>query len=346
MRNRKTVCAVLALILLLGVALLPSCAGGKTDPTPTGSGAVTDVPTSAPTSGQTPTPSAPKTEVDLILFMGDLNMAGRGDKNDDIAVSEGHAYEFRAVSDPTKLYPLTADFGAAENLEDGIDDGENKTGSLVPSFCEAYYAQTGVPVVAVSASVGGVDIAGWRSGNGILEDAVNRLEAAKAFLAASETHSVRHIFAVWSHGETDAAKNVTAEDYQSGVRTVVRTLTRRGVEKCFLIACGSRTDAAAGVQTIRAAQEALCGGMAEIVPVSTAFSAIPDELIAPDRYTQAGYRRVGANAGENAGRWVLSPDGYEMLVVKPPVEERDDFDGDGIDLPEDSFRRLAARARA
>ena len=66
----------------------------------------------------------------------------------------------------------------------------------------------------------------------------------------------------------------------------------------------------------------------------------------PDRYTQAGYRRVGANAGENAGRWVLSPDGYEMLVIKPPVEERDDFDGDGIDLPEDSFRRLAARARA
>lgn len=127
---------------------------------------------------------------------------------------------------------------------------------------------------------------------------------------------------------------------------MVRTLTRRGVEKCFLISCGFRTDAAAGVQTIRAAQEALCGGMAEIVPVSTAFSAIPDELIAPDHYTQAGYRRVGANAGENAGRWVLSPDGYEMLVIKPPVEERDDFDGDGIDLPEDSFRRLAARARA
>lgn len=346
MRNRKTVCAVLALILLLGVALLPSCAGGKTDPIPTGSSALTGAPTSAPTSGQTPPPSAPKTEVDLMLFMGDLNMAGRGDKNDDITVSEGHAYEFRAVSDPTKLYPLTADFGAAENCEDGIDDGENKTGSLVPSFCEAYYAQTGVPVVAVSASVGGVDIAGWRSGNGILEDAVNRLEAAKAFLAASETHSVRHIFAVWSHGETDAAENVTAEDYQSGLRTVVRTLTRRGVEKCFLISCGSRTDAAAGVQTIRAAQEALCSGMAEIVPVSTAFSAIPDELIAPDHYTQAGYRRVGANAGENAGRWVLSPDGYEMLVIKPPVEERDDFDGDGIDLPEDSFRRLAARARA
>lgn len=91
MRNRKTVCAVLALILLLGVALLPSCAGGKTDPIPTGSSALTGAPTSAPTSGQTPPPSAPKTEVDLMLFMGDLNMAGRGDKNDDITVSEGHA---------------------------------------------------------------------------------------------------------------------------------------------------------------------------------------------------------------------------------------------------------------
>lgn len=346
MRNRKTVCALLALVLLLSVALLPSCAGEKSDPTPTGTNPVTDAPTSAPTAEPTPTPSAPKTEVDLMLFMGDLNMAGRGDKTADITVPEGHAYEFRAVSDPTKLYPLTADFGAAENREGGIDDGENKTGSLVPSFCEAYYAKTGVPVVAVSASVGGVNIAGWRSGNGILEDAVNRLEAAKAFLTASETYSVRHIFAVWSHGETDAAENVTAADYQSGLRTVVRTLTRRSVEKCFLITCGSRTDAVAGVQTIRAAQETLCGEIAELVPVSTAFSAIPDELIAPDRYTQAGYRKVGANAGENAGRWVLSPNDYEMSVIKPPVEERDDFDGDGIDLPEDSFRRLAARARA
>ena len=338
---RKRLSVMLAFFLML--ALLPSCAGITDTPLPTEGR--TDTPTAAPTTELPPPPSAPKTEVDLMLFVGDLNMAGRGDRTADITVPEGHAYEFRAVSDPTKLYPLTADFGAAENREGGIDDGENKTGSLVPSFCEAYYAKTGVPVVAVSASVGGVDIAGWGSGNGVLEDAVNRLEAAKAFLNASERYTVRHIFTVFSHGETDAAEGVTADAYLKGARTVVSTLARRGAEKCFLIGCGSRTDAAFGVEVIRGAQETLCGE-AEVIPVSTAFAALTDELVAPDRYTQAGYCRVGTNAGENAASWVLSPDDYKMNAIKGPVVEKDDFDGDGIDLPEDGFRRRAAGAGA
>ncbi len=341
---RKMLCAVFALVLILGVVFLPSCTGKKNNPTSTDSKRTNEVPTiEIPTTEQETSPVTPKTVVDLILFMGDINMAGRGDKTADITVPAGHAYEFRAISDPTKLYPMTADFGIAENLENGIDDGKNKSGSLVSSFCEEYYAQTGVPVVAVSASVGGVNIAGWENGKGILEDAIDRLESAKAFLSSSETYSVRHIFMVWSHGETDAVENVTADVYRDGVRTVIRTMKRRGVEKCFLIGCGSRIDAVAGVQTIREAQSMLCSEMSEIVPVSTAFSSLDDEMVAPDHYTQTGYCKVGINAGSNAGRWVLSPDDYEMTVTKTPVEEHDDFNGNGIELPEDSFLQNTER---
>ena len=44
--------------------------------------------------------------VDLIIFMGQSNMAGRGVAAEAPVVPEGHGYEFRAISDPTRLYPL------------------------------------------------------------------------------------------------------------------------------------------------------------------------------------------------------------------------------------------------
>lgn len=156
---RKKFCVFFALLML--AALLSSCAGKVDGSAPTGGDTSTTEPADPDTGAR---PDTAKTEVDLMLFMGDLNMAGRGDRNEDIEVPEGHAYEFRAVSDPTKLYPMTAAFGALENREGGIDDGERRTGSLVPSFCEAYYTETKTPVVAVCAAVGGVGISGWSAG--------------------------------------------------------------------------------------------------------------------------------------------------------------------------------------
>lgn len=98
--------------------------------------------------------------VDLFMFMGQSNMAGRG------IVTPEHpepapeplpnaGYEYRAVSDPGKLVPISEPFGRAENRRGGIDDGDMKTGSMVTAFVNAYYTRTGVPVVGVSASKGG-----------------------------------------------------------------------------------------------------------------------------------------------------------------------------------------------
>ena len=98
--------------------------------------------------------------VDLFLFMGQSNMAGRGIVSEKWAqpapqIMEGAGYEYRAISAPDKLYPLTEPFGRQENAEDGINDGNMKTGSLVTAFVNACYQKTGVPIVGVSASKGG-----------------------------------------------------------------------------------------------------------------------------------------------------------------------------------------------
>ena len=74
--------------------------------------------------------------VDLFLFMGQSNMAGRGIVSEKWAqpapqIMEGAGYEYRAISAPDKLYPLTEPFGRQENAEDGINDGNMKTGSLL-----------------------------------------------------------------------------------------------------------------------------------------------------------------------------------------------------------------------
>ncbi len=64
-------------------------------------------------------------ECELFLFAGQSNMAGRGitsprfpEKAPECLAGAG--YEFRAISDPTRLYPLEEPFGAAEIIRRGF----------------------------------------------------------------------------------------------------------------------------------------------------------------------------------------------------------------------------------
>ena len=68
-------------------------------------------------------------EIDLIAFMGQSNMTGQGTAEDTPNVPEGTAYEFRAVTNPTRLYPLTEPFGKDENDLEGVFEPGMKTGS-------------------------------------------------------------------------------------------------------------------------------------------------------------------------------------------------------------------------
>ena len=108
-------------------------------------------------------------EVDVILFAGQSNMSGVGDASFAPAVPEGVAYEFRAITDPTRLYPLEEPFGEKEHNPGMLDDSKflTRSGSLVSAFVNSYYEQTGTPVVAVSASRGSSKLKSWLKEDGL-----------------------------------------------------------------------------------------------------------------------------------------------------------------------------------
>lgn len=323
------------LALLLTVLFCVSCrgqgaqAGGSSATSASGDGIVTEKPASDPSVSETNkppvseepektettgTPDLPDTpdktdakEVDLILFMGQSNMAGRGSYAESTAVGEGHAYEFRAISDPTKLYPLRANFGLNENTKGGADDGSKKTGSLVPAFCESYWQATGTPVVAVSCSQGGTRIDQWQTGGGKLEDAVARLNAAKRFLDASADYRVRGIYMVWCQGESDARNHTTAERYLELTRAMNAVMQSAGVEKCFLIGIGNYNGTEDPIDSfvyIQEAQKKLCAESGDFLLVSTSFADLRDRMKDDFHFFQDAYNLVGAEAGSAAGAWV------------------------------------------
>ena len=102
--------------------------------------------------------------IDLVLFAGQSNMAGRGCAAEAAPCPEEAGWEYRAVSAPDALYPIGEPFGRQENVPGALDDGEKKTGSMVSAFAAAYYRLSGRRLVCVSASKGGTSSQEWEEG--------------------------------------------------------------------------------------------------------------------------------------------------------------------------------------
>lgn len=82
-------------------------------------------------------------EADILLFMGQSNMAGRGDDQLAPKVLPGAAWEYRAVTEPDRLVPLAEPFGVNENREGGVWEPGMKTGSMAAAFVNACYRKDG-----------------------------------------------------------------------------------------------------------------------------------------------------------------------------------------------------------
>lgn len=179
-----------------------------------------------------------KKVVDLVFFMGQSNMSGAGgDASLAPVVPMNHGYEFKAVSDPSRLYPITEPFGQYESFVGGICDLPGvKKGSLVSSFANEYYYLTNVPIVAVSASQGATTSAMWQS-IAYQTDIVTRAQNAITWLEANDYH-IRRRYAVWLQGESDAANNVDPEVYTTNLDNIIRPLFMLGLHKVFIITPG------------------------------------------------------------------------------------------------------------
>lgn len=251
------------------------------------------------------------TTYDLFLFAGQSNMAGRGITSDRWPqpapeLIPGAGMEYRAVSDPEHLHPIAEPFGAAENDPQGIDEPGMKTGSLVTAFVNAYYRDTGTPVLGVSASKGGSAIDRWQGEGDLLADALRRWDRAVEFLA-QEKISVRHRYLLWCQGETDGDHGTDPETYKARFRTMLSHMQAHGIENCFLIAIGEYNGSKGYDYTaIHQAQLELARELPGVVLVSDEFRTMRARGLMKDsfHYYQQAYNEVGTAAGHAAAAFV------------------------------------------
>ena len=269
--------------------------------------------------------------VDLIVFAGQSNMAGRGETSSTYpdtapAVIPGAGYEFKSITDPTQLYPLTEPFGYAENAPDdtsGIDDGTKKTGDMVAAFVNAYYTNNGnVPVVCVSASEGGSSSSEWlpTTGNNFV-DLSNRLTTARQWLA-DNGYSIRHQYCAWCQGESDgdniANGSETFAEYESRARSIFNGLISLGFEKVLLVRIGHHNSGTSARYTaIIQWQTAEAQTNDALVMVSCDFAGMRSKGMMKDsfHYYQIGYNITGNSAGINAALYATT--GKEPTMYDP-----------------------------
>ena len=241
--------------------------------------------------------------VDLVMFMGQSNMAGRGDSSKEPTVEHGHGYEFRAVSDPTKLYDISGPFGVNENR--GVVSESSKTGSMVPALMNSYYEHTGVPIVGVSSSKGGTSIDFWQPNGSALNESITRYNDAKTYLE-NNGYVIRHKYMVWCQGETDGDNKMDFDTYKTKLENTINEMKAQGIEKTMIIRIGNQRDDATLYDNIIAAQSYLCATDDDVVMISGKLAGMADKGMMKDlfHYTQEAYNIAGADAGKNMAFYV------------------------------------------
>ena len=257
--------------------------------------------------------------VDLVAFMGQSNMAGRGVtsttwKEKAPLIGYDCGYEFRAISDPTKLYPAVEPFGVDENVTGAIDDrtadnddaadgNSKKTGSCVVALMNVYHSISGVPIVGVSASEGGTTIADWQPNGARLDDAIDRYTAAQTWLNENG-FIIRRQFMVWCQGENDA--NTSEEDYNAGFAAMFAAMQAVGVEKCFMCRIGEyNSGESTAYSNMIGIQTRLCQDTPDVIMATTTQASFRARGLMKDKYHyyQAGYNEMGRYAGANIANY-------------------------------------------
>ena len=248
---------------------------------------------------------------DLFLFMGQSNMAGRGITSPQWPepapkAASGAGYEYRAISDPEQLHEIEEPFGAAENHPGGIFEPGMKTGSMVTSFVNAYYAASGRSVIGVSASKGGSSIGQWQGNEDYLTDALMRLKRAQEYLKRRQMVPA-HPFVLWCQGETDGDLGTSGEEYKTCFTHMLDILGENGIKTCFLITIGEYNgEKGYDYSRIRQAQLELAQQDPRVKLVCDAFHTMKERGLMKDEfhYYQKAYNEVGQAAGKAAGEFV------------------------------------------
>ncbi len=268
--------------------------------------------------------------VDLVMFMGQSNMSGTGG-NASYApeVKEGEGYEFRAISDPTRLYPIKEPFGINEN--DAISDAAiGKRGSMVSAFANKYYELTGVPIVAVSASAGGRDTNFFMSAP-VMADFSERQKRAQVWLE-SNNYYIRKQYVIWLQGESDAEDGMTSEQYNQNMDNIIRPLFIGGLQKVFMITPGRTLTGKYYFDNIVYSQINMCRTSGYYALATTVLNSVSTEYMVDEfHYNQSVLNVVGNEAAESAAYYTLNK--KEKCLYN--YRDEDVYIPEGFDYSED-----------
>ncbi len=252
-------------------------------------------------------------QVDIFLFCGQSNMSGKGDAM--LAPEVQHGYEFRAITDPNNLYNILEPFGANENNANGINDSWTDTkelrkqGSMVSSFANSYYQESGIPIVAVSCSEGATTIEQWLPETEKYADVINRAALVKQYLQDNPNFEIRYVYFVWCQGESDGDKGTGYDKYYDSLDKLTSSLVERGVvDSCMIIQTGDNGGNSELYDTIQQAQYDLCEDSEYCIMISDSAKTFVDKGLMKDvyHYTQDGYNLLGEEAGKNAAKFSSS----------------------------------------
>lgn len=241
--------------------------------------------------------------VDVVIFMGQSNMAGRGEAANAPTIENGAGFEYLAISAPNTVKIMAEPFGATEAKTGGIDEGSAKTGSMAVAFSNAYHRHNGnVSVIGISAAKGGTPISDWQPEGAYLTDAMNRFSSCVSWLTTNG-YTIRHKYVLWCQGETDGDNSTTAEGYKALFDTMLAELKENGIEKLFMVRIGNyNSEASTKYDTIMNCQTQIAQTEPDVVMVSTDFAGMRARELMKDawHYYQAAYNEVGEYAGINA----------------------------------------------
>lgn len=251
-----------------------------------------------------------KDHVDLIIFSGQSNMMGHGSASKAVTLTEGAAYEYKSVTDKKKLSILKEPFGYGQD-SGNLVNGELCTGSMVSAFCNAYYAQTKTPVVAVAASKLGSGSVGWSTI--FYRDVEKRIKQSVKAVKRMGL-KIDHCYLVWMHGENDVCAGTSASQYTKRIGGMLKRITKdTAVEKCMLIQTGQYVynigaEDLADPAEIFAAQKQICNKYKEVILISSKASRLSKSYYLSDmlHFNQKGLNLIGKEAGRNAGKYTKS----------------------------------------
>ncbi|MBO4266959.1 MAG: hypothetical protein J5910_07190 [Lachnospiraceae bacterium] len=267
-------------------------------------------------------------DVDLIFFMGQSNMSGAGgDASSAPYVPEEAGMEFRAVSDPTKLYPITEPFGINENDPAGLHEYPGaKKGSLVSAFINEYHRRSGRRVIAVSVSMGATDMTTWKT-EGVINDVKNRFDTTVAWLS-SNGYTIGHNYALWLHGESDAIEGTDPEVYRTALDDIMRPLFIGGLQKVFMIMPGRTIDYKDIFNDIINMQKRICAESGYYGVATTILTKVSTEYMKDQyHYNQHVLNMVGIDAARAVAYYTEHKE--EMIVYD--YREQKDIIPDGVE---------------